>query len=103
MDNEKYDVLYDLVQCDERIEFIREFEKLTLEERKVFLLQFIVDFCECALQCKISKDSAAISAFANKIMSTGTSAESIASWLFGELEDPDLESYLNKIQGDTNE
>lgn len=103
MNDEQYDILYDLVQWDKRTEFINKFEKLTLDERKAFLLQFIVDFCECALQCEISKDSKAIQAFANKIMSTGTSAESIASWVFGELEDPDLEEYLDKITGDINE
>lgn len=100
MNNEQYDILYDLVQCDKRTEFINKFEKLTLDERKAFLLRFIVDFCECALQCKISKDSKAIQAFANKIMSAGASAKSIASWLFRELEDPELESYLSTIESE---
>lgn len=45
MNDEQYDILYDLVQWDKRTEFINKFEKLTLDERKAFLLQFIVDFC----------------------------------------------------------
>lgn len=103
MTDEQYDILYDLVQCDKRTEFINKFEKLTLDERKAFLLQFIIDYYKCALQCEVNKDNKTIQKIVDAVMRIADTAEDIVTWIFGELEDPDLEQYFDKIEGDTNE
>lgn len=103
MNNEKYDELYDLVQCGEQEEFTEEFKKLTSDEHKEFLTQFVVDFCECALQCKISKDSEPVRAFVRTVLTKADTTELLVDWIFGDLENPDLEEYLDNIEGDTNE
>lgn len=103
MTNDKYDELYDLVQCEEQEDFTEEFKKLTSDEHKEFLTQFIIDYYECALQCEVSKDNKTIQKIVDAVIKIADTVENIVDWIFGEAEEPDLEQYFDEIEGDTNE
>lgn len=100
MNNEQYDILYCLVQCDKQDEFTEEFKKLTSEEHKDFLTQFVVDYYECALQCEVNEDNKTIQKIVDAVMRIADTVEDIVTWIFGEVEEPDLESYFNTIESE---
>ena len=103
MTNDKYDELYDLVQCEEQEEFTEEFKKLTSDEHKEFLTQFIIDYYECALQCEVSKDNKTIKKVVQEVLLASEVVDDVIDWIFGKAEELDLEQYFDEIEGDTNE